>query len=832
MKAFLSHSSLDKEFVQEVADKLGRASCIFDKYSFQNGLEFEQSIIKHLGNSSVFVLFATQNSLESLWCEFEVINALDLKINKKIGRAVVYIIGDGVTLDKIPVWLKRALIRTDSSPASIARDIEFHLREATEDFQRPIFLGRSKEREIIEDIINPIDGRKKPKTFALFGLPGIGRRSLIKSCISQLFSLSKTVEIEVEPGDNANSLCIKLADKIEPYSCTRELQDIVNIIEKLTEQEAISRSIRNIERLVSSGELLLLVDTGGCCNDNGTLKNHINKLVEESVNSRNAYFIFILTRRISSDNPLEIDCIPVDQLSNKAIGQILTQMGERIGFTATPTQISELVEYINGYPPSALYAAKQASAYGIPALICDKRKLVQFSNKRFVSHIKDQNLNDADKSVLRMLATYSPLPLESILALYNGESSASHDRVYELIDCALVRVLDGQNYYIADPIKGSVRDVLGIPDTMELKCILPTLISYIENVESERKLDFSRILFRINFALGNTNAKEYGIKLRADFIKLLEQAYHQQRYTDAVDLGYEAVKECPEDSSARNFLIKALIQEERWSAAEEQIADLYPTDELRNVYFLTGFMLRKMGKANEAINKYNQSEQNGRKGVSLQRELAHCYIMLNDYDSARTHISKALNIQSDNAHIIDMAAKLEIKIGDEKAALNHLDKLELVDDPKHFNMRASAFHLKFGRPEPALKHSELALEAGGIWFLAGRVQYIKALIALKRFELARTEISKLDVNWRNQKNDVKTALRCGLAAAESDFQTGYKLISQFSVQSSLQAKGYKKKFCSALVKDLSIPYENRLKYQNELDLLSDTNEFDFLDIEP
>ena len=85
MKAFLSHSSLDKEFVQEVADQLGRVNCIFDKYSFSSGVEFQDSIIQHLGNSSVFVLFATINSLKSVWCDFEMASALDLKINKKIG---------------------------------------------------------------------------------------------------------------------------------------------------------------------------------------------------------------------------------------------------------------------------------------------------------------------------------------------------------------------------------------------------------------------------------------------------------------------------------------------------------------------------------------------------------------------------------------------------------------------------------------------------------------------------------------------------------------------------------------------------------------------------
>jgi len=832
MKAFLSHSSLDKEFVQEVANQLGRVSCIFDKYSFSSGVEFEQSIIHHLGNSSVFVLFATMNSLESLWCDFEVAHALDLKINKQIGKAVVYIIGDGVSLEKIPAWLRKALIRHESSPSAIARDIEHQLKEATEVFQRPIFLGRAKEREVIEDIANPIDGSKKPKSFAIFGLPGIGRRSLVKSCISQLFSLSKTVEIEVEPGDNANSLCIKLADKIEPYSCAKELQQIVKTIEKLTEQDAIARSLANIERLVLSGELLLLVDAGGCCNDNGTLKGHINTLIVESENYQNAYFVFILKRRISSDNSVEVGSVPVDQLPSKSIGQILIQMGERMEFSMTPAQISELTDYINGYPPSALYAARQASTYGVPALINDKRKLVQFSNKRFVSHIRDQNLNEADKSALRILATYSPLPLESILALYKDGSSDAHDRFYELIDCALVRVVDGQNYYIADPIKGSVRDVLGVPEPSELKLILPTLISYIGNIESERKLDFSRVLFRINFALGNADTEKYGIKLRADFIKLLEQAYHQQKYKEAVDLGYEAVKECPEDTSARNYLIKALIQEERWAAAQDQIDNLYPTDELRNVHFLSGFMLRKMGKAQEAITKFFLSEHHGRRGVSLQRELAHCYIMLDDSESARKHISKALSFQSDNAHLIDMAAKLEIKVGDETAALKFLDKLELVDEPKHYHMRASAFHLKFGRLESALEQSEFAIKTGGSRFLAGRVQYIKALIALKRFEIARTEISKLDTDWRNQKNDVKTALRCGLATAEGDFKTGYRLVDQFSIQSSHQAKGYRKKFCEALVKDVSIPFDSRTSYQAELGSLSDTRGFDLVDIEP
>ena len=360
---------------------------------------------------------------------------------------------------------------------------------------------------------------------------------------------------------------------------------------------------------------------------------------------------------------------------------------------------------------------------------------------------------------------------------------------------------------------------------------MPLLISHLVNVDSERKLEFSRVLFRINYNLGNSSTESNGIKLRSDFIKLLEQAYHQRKYGEAVNLGYEAVKECPDDSSARNFLIKALIQEERWQAAQDQLNDLFPTDELRNVHFLTGFMLRKMGKAKLAIAEFLKSEQHGRKGVGIQREIAHCYIMLNDYPSARKHISNALGFQPNNSHIIDMITKLEIKVGNEREAKEHLGKLELIDEPRHYNMRASAFNLKFGRPEEALKFSELSITDGGSSFFAGRVQHIKTLIVLKRFDDARTEISRLDIDWKNQKSDVKTALHCSLAIAENNYKMAYTMSNRFSIQSSDQAKGFKKKVCSALVKDVSIPFEERKKYQTELNSLSNVNEFDLVDIE-
>ena len=67
MRAFLSHSSVDKPYVTLVAKQLGRQYCVFDTYSFDTGEDFREAIRSGLDKSSVFVLFGSIKSLESVW---------------------------------------------------------------------------------------------------------------------------------------------------------------------------------------------------------------------------------------------------------------------------------------------------------------------------------------------------------------------------------------------------------------------------------------------------------------------------------------------------------------------------------------------------------------------------------------------------------------------------------------------------------------------------------------------------------------------------------------------------------------------------------------------
>ncbi|OOE72071.1 TIR domain-containing protein [Salinivibrio sp. ML290] len=831
MKAFLSHSSLDKEIVREVANQLNRLNCIFDERSFDSGVEFQKSIEEKISLSTVFVFFATRNSLESNWCNFELEQAFYSKLKGALKRSIVFILNDDVEIGDLPSWLTTALIKKVSSPSAIARDIKHRLEEAAEEFQRPVFLGRSKERDLLEEALNPIDGSKPPKTLAVFGLPGIGRRSLVRNVTKDLFSLHKCVEIEVEAGETLNSLCAKLADIIEPYSCQEELRDIVEEISSLSETEALLRVTNNIQSVMSANELPIFVDSGGLTLDNGCLSNFMNRVIESVEQLSDAYICLVLSRRISRDNDIKLDSVPIEQLSGRASSQLLSKLSLRSSIRLSPDNIRDLTDYINGYPPAAYFAVKQASIYSVDALMSDKRKLTQFSQKRFITHVQDHNLTGEDVQVLQVLSNYSPLPLSCILSLYKSERSQAHDRIYELIDCSLVRVQDGQLYRIADPIKGAVNEVFGYPSNQDLKVVKNNLNQYIDSAQDEHKLEISRVLFRLGFMLSDEQATKNGIKLNSDYIKLLENAYHQRKYREAIEIGMEAINVNPDSAKAKTFLIKALIQEEKWDAAQKYLDALYPLDEYRNVYYLQGFLERKRGDFAKAIEAYSNAQRHGRKGFALYREFSHCYLMSGDLESAQKNINEALRIQPNNNQVIDMAARIAIKKDDQESAQKYISQLELLDTPEHYKLRLSSFHLAFGRPDLSLKYARDAANIGGQRFFSGRVQLVKALIKGGELAIAEEELSKLRSDFPKSKNDIKIALQSNLELEKGSSSNALRIVEGFVDKTSKQYKGIKARCLSDLSKDVTISYDQRKKYKADLAQLGDFHDFNFDEID-
>jgi len=786
MKAFLSHSSGDKEIVREISNILGRQKCLFDEQCFETGQDFKNSIENHLEKTSVFVLFASRNSLSSNWVKFEVDEAWYLKLHGKLDKSLIYIIDNELDRDQIPDWLKRALIIKESSPSIIANDIRYHLDNISYESQRQHFLGRTKDQEKLECLINPIDGGLPPKIISISGLPGIGRRTLIKRSSDQLFNMRKSCEIRIEPGDNENDICAKLADLSEPYSCQEELKDIVKEIGRLESSAASDRCIDNLRKLTSAGQLPLMVDEGGVLDENGIIRKPLLAIFNRIDPKDTIYLSLITSRRINDETYFEISAIMLSPLSNQDTKRLILKIANEKGYSLELGEISEISEYVAGYPPAAYFAVKQCVDYGKELLLNDKRKLVKFSTQRFIKHLKKISISNEQADIIRLLASYSPIPLNAIASYCNSEIEKIHDAVYELIDISLVLVDNNSLYKIAEPISNAARNLFGFPKYDRLQSVCTELREYATITDQRKKLDISRVLFRISSIINDEEAKSHSIHLKNDFIRLVQSSYHSRKYKEAIKFGLKAIQECPDSREAREYLIRALIQEEKWDAARANINDMKQYTELKDIYFLGGFLERKKGDPGNAVIEFMESKKLGRGGAALYREIAHCHLLKGDIDEAISNIEEALRIQPDNSHVLDLAAKIYIKAYKESEARRILERLELVDSSEYYYIRKSAFDYRFNRPRDAEVSAIKAVQQGGERFFPARVQLIKCLIKNKKLNQAQEKLNSLDHDYSDKKNDVRIALRCSLFIENDQYEDSLSCVEKLRDKSCKQ----------------------------------------------
>jgi hypothetical protein len=166
IKAFLSHSTVDKQFVRSVAEHLGRQFCLVDEQVFDSATTFKASIEKHLDETSVFVLFASNSSVKATWVNFEIDEAAHRAIDQTIARALVIIIDSAIDHNAVAPWLRRAKIIRANVSKLAAREIRQHIDDLLRIEQHQFFEGRTDDLSKFQRLITPLD-QPPPRVIAL-----------------------------------------------------------------------------------------------------------------------------------------------------------------------------------------------------------------------------------------------------------------------------------------------------------------------------------------------------------------------------------------------------------------------------------------------------------------------------------------------------------------------------------------------------------------------------------------------------------------------------------------------------------------------------------------
>ena len=133
IKCFLSHSSKDKEhYVRIVAENLRQSATIFDEVTFEKGMQNIEEIHEALDETSLFVIFLSNHSLDSDWVKEELVYAKNRLDKQQLDRIYPIIIDENIRYDdvRIPDWMRHDLnIQLIKSPKISARKINSRLVE-------------------------------------------------------------------------------------------------------------------------------------------------------------------------------------------------------------------------------------------------------------------------------------------------------------------------------------------------------------------------------------------------------------------------------------------------------------------------------------------------------------------------------------------------------------------------------------------------------------------------------------------------------------------------------------------------------------------------------
>lgn len=808
-RAFLSHSSTDKEFVRAVANELGRQFCLFDEQVFEDGEEFKVAIETMLDESTVFVLFVSEATLERIWVQFEITEAWYKQLEGKISKALVFLLSPSIQFGALPKWLSRAKISNAISAKVTAREIRHHLDELLRSQQQAYFEGRTADIANLQKILTPL-GQRPPRIVGVHGLPSVGRRTFVNKAAQLSLSYPKTLEVPVSDGDTLADVSIKLANLLEPFSTKEGFDSIVASIRSQSEEEMLERNIANLRAATGHKELPVLVDAGGLLAPDGSFSEPIQELISRAEGEDDLYLFFVSTRK----PPTTIPSMNLRPLAEEDTQRLIAKISGAEGIALTASQIREIAEYVNGYPPCAYYAVDQAKTYGIQSVIMDKNRLVQFRTSAFVKFLKEKQLTKEQRSVLLLLARYSPVPAQVLAKSLALDEKSLIENLVALVDHSLVVPDSNGLYEIAGPVLEAVLNQFRDDFEIDHERVFSALKELLAADEDELpRLQLYRQLFRA--ALRTGAHKDDVFHLTSDLISFAEDFYHRREYKECIEAARLAVAESPTSVSGRDFLIRALIQEGLWVEAEAELKIFQSYAPIRDYHFLNGFYHRKFGSLKLALDDFGLAEKHGRKGTSLHREMASCYFLLGNLEKAKQYVEEGLKIR-ENPFLIDLKIQIAIAERQEQDARETLVQLEAIDSESFVWHRLSTVELRFGGNQDALQAAEKAVAtAEGRPPFGMLAQLMTCQIRQGLHAEADATLQKLNRLYSNQRSDIRLGLECRLEIERHRYPKALSVFSRIQDASTPVYTSMKRDALAGILNSV-ISDDKRKDYSEEL----------------
>lgn len=375
IKVFLSHSSVQKPLVEAVANEIGWDFAILDKFDFESGRKLIDEINNALDITSIFVLFASKESLNSTWCKTELANIRDLVDEGKCCFCAFSVDENiDVTKDAKP-WVRQYLTNFYDNPKTLARVIQRKIIELLWEKHPEIktrehfYVGREKDFSQMMSLVYE-NRNQKCKCVIASGIRHIGRkRFLLQFMVNKmnngLHPSYYPLEVSLKDTDSLDSLVKQLNDYINTYSKS----ELDSLLKDVTKHKEIA--VKLINDIVEEHELIRIDDD--CCivNKNGYIEDWFLDLVHQpSIHPKISLFVASscsVNAKTSREEKLisHLQLLPMKRSDMKILFNVYA---ESKGLKCDDNKVDELLSNLTGYPEQVFDIVDLMDKYGMPTV--------------------------------------------------------------------------------------------------------------------------------------------------------------------------------------------------------------------------------------------------------------------------------------------------------------------------------------------------------------------------------------------------------------------------------------------------------------------------------
>lgn len=674
IKAFISYSSAQKTFAEEIAKTLGYDNCFIDNSSFENGMKTIDEIYKAIGCSAIFVFLISKEAVASDWVKNELSNVRDYVDEGKI-TFLPFIIDERVDYNEtsIKLWIRKDYnLQKYSNPILVARKIKEEIREISwrlyPDLRKKDSLFQGRDDELAHLRKKYYDGNMSARRCLIISgfPPGIGRRKLIAEYVkSELLpnksSAYEPILVNLNENSSIEDLIFQLNDIVLYYH-----HDDILKISSQAKEEKVKVVVNLFCQIQQLKEVVIIRDNGVCVLSDGRLSDWFTDILHDS-NLPHKICLFVAASYFMNQRTefaeSSLISLRINPLKKDAV-RVLFYAYTEISNISIPSGADSIIDKIPGLPSYIFRSADLMGMFGSPHKVAlEIDKMLKDEEKGYVPIINKLKEDEDVFQVLVLMHNFEFIShhiIEQVLDCLNKK-----EKIYEYLEklyaYGLFETIGGNNQYlrlnsvVSDYIR---RNKIKLNDDFR-KSLQQVLKEYIVSDDTASE-DLSGYLMGIQTSI-KEDIKHVDKKylIPSFTLKVIIEEYSNKQYDKVVVLSERFL----EDSinyyneivrSIRYWLCMALCRLKNDKFYNE-------IDKFKGYSksFLFGFYYRCKGEYNTALGYYqaaldqSKSNKDANYVAKAKHEIVVVKLKLDDYDGALSQAKDNYTKQKTNRYHVE-----------------------------------------------------------------------------------------------------------------------------------------------------------------------------------